>query len=889
MRDDLLKKLSGHRDLTNVVVLTYNIDLIFVEHVFLRAMKRCGHPTLTIFADAEEVSRTFESQGRWLAGIGRRYRVVTVAMSAGYRFHPKAALLSGPEHAELLVGSGNLTFGGLRQNDEIWMSFSDEEDGTGPMAAFQSLLVSCADQAGASRGAQREIEEAFDVSTHTWAAELADPDGIVWRMGAGPTLTDQMATALGSREVDRLVVCSPYFDQAGVALGELQQTWPGVRIDLLVQPKQSTLTESALEHLPARPRLLTMSSGRQQHAEAFIHGKFYAFYSGGQVFIFTGSANCSAAAMGLHGQGGNAEILSYRTVSAETFEGAILSELRVVDDPPLLPQAFEEEDEGHSTRPLEILSAIYDHGNLALSFRASSDVTIEECWLDGDEHVKLCSESCSDKAISLELAAGPRTVQLIGTSGGTRVVSRSHWVDHEFKLSATSRQRKLAQAIEGSVSPSSWSFRSWIEVIRLLGDQLRYEPANRGHSDCKTQKKRGGEQVYRPGDFFTNDYRLPSRHAVGVSGHEDDRILGLQALLLEYFGVETGDIDAISMENETLDDDEAVDLPEHVRPGATQSSVRRRKPQDQTEAEQKRARRITTKLIAQILDEGFLRHRNEGLLANDLTIIAVLLIAGMNEKWLTDDLFFKLTYDVWTSLFFDHGLSHEDGEDAKGWLQLRVEDASEPDAFREAVGTVPLTAALAIWSFICPHSASRSEQARFALANRMAVARLPWLWNVERIDEVAEEIARIAARTGWVKGRSVSEWTSIQEAWDCMLHEGLVLGTFEQCLEKRTASEWRDITERTEIGPATLIWQGKLGFGVTTRGSDCGCEAASAVPVLFLKAQKRQAQIKPSYMLPVRHLVQTIIRMEDTLDAEDAAALDRFVGHLESLLSAETS
>jgi len=166
MRDDLLKKLSGHRDLTNVVVLTYNIDLIFIEHVFLRALKRCGHPTLTIFADAEEVNRTFESQGRWLAGIGRRYRVVPVAMSTGYRFHPKAALLSGPEHAELLIGSGNLTFGGLRQNDEIWMSFSDEEDGTGPMAAFQSLLVSCAGQAGASRGAQREIEEAFDVSTH---------------------------------------------------------------------------------------------------------------------------------------------------------------------------------------------------------------------------------------------------------------------------------------------------------------------------------------------------------------------------------------------------------------------------------------------------------------------------------------------------------------------------------------------------------------------------------------------------------------------------------------------------------------------------------------------------------------------------------------------------
>ena len=135
------------------------------------------------------------------------------------------------------------------------------------------------------------------------------------------------------------------------------------------------------------------------------------------------------------------------------------------------------------------------------------------------------------------------------------------------------------------------------------------------------------------------------------------------------------------------------------------------------------------------------------------------------------------------------------------------------------------------------------------------------------------------------KFMSSRKWTTIQEMWDCMLHEGLALGRFEQCLKKRPPTEWRGITDRSEVGPATLIWQGKLGFGVTMHGADCRHDTASAVPVLLLKADKRWANIKASYMLPVHQLLQAVSREKDGFRAGDADALSVFLGRIESLLS----
>jgi hypothetical protein len=105
VRGDLIKQIATMSEVNHVVVLTHNIDFVFLQTVFLSALKRCGHPNLTVFADAQCARESYQFQSSMLTGLGKRYRVVPVTMGPGYRFHPKAVLLSGSKAGSLFVGS----------------------------------------------------------------------------------------------------------------------------------------------------------------------------------------------------------------------------------------------------------------------------------------------------------------------------------------------------------------------------------------------------------------------------------------------------------------------------------------------------------------------------------------------------------------------------------------------------------------------------------------------------------------------------------------------------------------------------------------------------------------------------------------------------------------
>ena len=137
MRHDVLEVTGTAKDITNVVILTHNIDFVFVQCVVLPVLRKCGSPALTIFADSHCCEEAYESQAPLLSTLGVRYRVIPVSMHSGFRFHPKAVLLSGTKKATLLIGSGNLTFGGWRENAEVWFRYDSDTDGTGVFAAFR--------------------------------------------------------------------------------------------------------------------------------------------------------------------------------------------------------------------------------------------------------------------------------------------------------------------------------------------------------------------------------------------------------------------------------------------------------------------------------------------------------------------------------------------------------------------------------------------------------------------------------------------------------------------------------------------------------------------------------------------------------------------------------
>ena len=60
--------------------------------------------------------------------IGQEYALIPVECSANGIFHPKITYLWGKESDLLLVGSGNLTFGGHGRNIEVLEALTPDQD-----------------------------------------------------------------------------------------------------------------------------------------------------------------------------------------------------------------------------------------------------------------------------------------------------------------------------------------------------------------------------------------------------------------------------------------------------------------------------------------------------------------------------------------------------------------------------------------------------------------------------------------------------------------------------------------------------------------------------------------------------------------------------------------
>jgi len=105
------------------VFTTYALSLTFFESCLLPALRKARCEKATIFTDIDGYRSSLME--RRSASAGREYAVVPVQVGTGI-FHPKCTYLFGEAFDALLVGSGNVTFGGHGKNVEVLeILFSD--------------------------------------------------------------------------------------------------------------------------------------------------------------------------------------------------------------------------------------------------------------------------------------------------------------------------------------------------------------------------------------------------------------------------------------------------------------------------------------------------------------------------------------------------------------------------------------------------------------------------------------------------------------------------------------------------------------------------------------------------------------------------------------------
>lgn len=98
------------------IFTTYALSLSFFEAVILDALVRGGGRESLILSDVHGVRASFSEKGA--QRVGKDYEVEPVKVSGGV-FHPKISVFAAGVESHVLVGSGNLTFGGWGGNYEI--------------------------------------------------------------------------------------------------------------------------------------------------------------------------------------------------------------------------------------------------------------------------------------------------------------------------------------------------------------------------------------------------------------------------------------------------------------------------------------------------------------------------------------------------------------------------------------------------------------------------------------------------------------------------------------------------------------------------------------------------------------------------------------------------
>ena len=95
---------------------TYALSLSFFESILLRSLRQVGCQEIWVVSDVQGYRGSLIE--RRSQGVGQEFRLVPVALRQGV-FHPKCIYLVGSQFDALVIGSGNLTFGGFGRNLEV--------------------------------------------------------------------------------------------------------------------------------------------------------------------------------------------------------------------------------------------------------------------------------------------------------------------------------------------------------------------------------------------------------------------------------------------------------------------------------------------------------------------------------------------------------------------------------------------------------------------------------------------------------------------------------------------------------------------------------------------------------------------------------------------------
>ena len=341
---EAMESFAPGEDVRHAIFLTYGFDGPFLEdpdNGFLDVLWRRNCQNTLVVRDGAAVIKEKQSH---------RYAAVNASYSVGI-FHSKLALLISPSEALAIIGSANLSRGGLRGNLELANVYRLTRS-AGPKAFFAALHDYLRQQLvrelqGVSSRGRESLESAVSdlrlLLMDSQRRAQRDDGSLSFLHNYERPLFEQVVGLLRSKHLERMWIISPFYEvekedpaEDGVddsLWGRLLRSFDfgSEAIHVFFQTDSEGRTRLPVGLLtPYQDKIELHQRDMVAFDQRSLHAKMLAFQTreAGRRFltIVHGSANFTAAAMLSRPPGGNAEIAVVTRLRCEDLTGDRLAD-----------------------------------------------------------------------------------------------------------------------------------------------------------------------------------------------------------------------------------------------------------------------------------------------------------------------------------------------------------------------------------------------------------------------------------------------------------------------------------------------------------------------------------------------------------------------------------
>lgn len=286
--------ILSYKNWRQVLFTTYALSLTFFESFVMRKLReqKCRDVTLIVDADGYLMSLS----ERRSSHVGQDYRIIPVALKNGV-FHAKCMYLSADDGDVIVIGSGNMTFGGFGKNIEVFEILTPIESPNtfAEFAEFLDLLA---------------IKDDFICPDDSWIEHFATlsrraSEAVTETPSIQPRLLHTVESSIVDQlrdivtDVTEIKILSPYYDNDGKAVKKLADITSPQKLSIGIPPLIKQKINFPFKNTSDWPYAFSAIKPKiKEKPERYLHAKWLHIYTTlEELFEITGSINATDKAL----------------------------------------------------------------------------------------------------------------------------------------------------------------------------------------------------------------------------------------------------------------------------------------------------------------------------------------------------------------------------------------------------------------------------------------------------------------------------------------------------------------------------------------------------------------------------------------------------------------